>query len=373
MDGAEPDSSRKQLALGTVSFAICFCAWGLIGAFAPSRQFSLTATQTSFLVAAPVILGSLARIPVGLLTDRIGGRLTFTLLFVLSAAAALLVPLAGSYPLLIGAGFLLGVAGSSFAAGVGFVSKWFPPQAQGTALGVYGMGNAGQSAAVFLARWWLDWLGGRVFHGVAGLLLVWAVVFWALARNAPVGARANLRRHDAGPGAGTPAWWLSLFYFLTFGGFVAFLDLPADIAQGRLRTEPQRCRLPNRGLRDSGNPHTSHWRYAGGPHRRIARPGRRVPRDRAVCVPHGLDIDPAVHGRRAGMRNVARPGQWRCFQAGPAVLSGADRSRDGTGRRHGRPRRILSAAAAWSLSATASERSGRVSCFWLSPAADYGC
>ena len=226
LDIANPSSARRQLALGTMSFAICFCAWGLIAAFAPAfrEQFSLTATQTSFLVAAPVILGSLARIPVGLLTDRLGGRLVFTLLFLVTAVAAMLVPLAGSYPLLLGAGFLLGVAGSSFAAGIGFVSKWFPQHAQGAALGVYGIGNVGQSAAVFLGPV-VAVLVGRtaVFHGIAGLLVVWAVVFWALARNAPTtgpsptfGAMMQVLTRERA------AWWLSLFYFLTFGGFVAF-------------------------------------------------------------------------------------------------------------------------------------------------------
>ena len=70
-------SRNKQLALGTISFAVCFCAWGLVGAFAPAfrEHFSLSATQTSLLVATPVILGALARIPVGILTDRFGGRL----------------------------------------------------------------------------------------------------------------------------------------------------------------------------------------------------------------------------------------------------------------------------------------------------------
>lgn len=226
LDAVKSDSSRRQLTLGTVSFAICFCAWGLIGAFAPTfrEQFSLTATQTSFLVAAPVILGSLARIPVGLLTDRVGGRLTFTALFVLSAAAALLVPLAGSYSRLIAAGFLLGLAGSSFAAGVGFVSKWFPAKAQGTALGVYGIGNAGQSVAVFLGPVVAGLVGRTaVFHGVAGLLLIWAVVFWVTARNAPsTGASPTLRAMVQVLLRERTAWWLSLFYFLTFGGFVAF-------------------------------------------------------------------------------------------------------------------------------------------------------
>lgn len=226
MDATKSNAANRQLFLGTVSFAVCFCAWGLIAAFAPTfrAEFSLTATQTSLLVAAPVILGSLARIPVGLLTDRTGGRLSFTLLFLVSAAAALLVPLAESYPALLAAGFLLGLAGSSFAAGAGFVSKWFPPMAQGTALGVYGLGNAGQSAAVFLGPVAAGLVGRTaVFQGVAALLLIWAAVFWTLARNAPVsGPAPALSAMVKVLARERIAWWLSLFYFLTFGGFVAF-------------------------------------------------------------------------------------------------------------------------------------------------------
>jgi NNP family nitrate/nitrite transporter-like MFS transporter len=91
-------SSRLQLAVGTISFAICFATWGLISAFAPTfRQFyHLNATQAAFLVAVPVLLGSLARIPMGILTDRFGGRLVFTVLILFCAVPAFTVPLAGS-------------------------------------------------------------------------------------------------------------------------------------------------------------------------------------------------------------------------------------------------------------------------------------
>lgn len=215
-----------QLALATISFALCFCAWGLIGAFAPAfrAQFHLSATQTSLLVATPVLLGSLARIPVGLLTDRFGGRLIFSILFLISSLAAFLVPSADSYATLLGVGFILGMAGSSFAAGVGFVSKWFGPEAQGTALGVYGMGNAGQSAAVFLGPIVAASLGRTsVFYGVAAMLLVWTVCFWTLARNAPAkGPAPNLSTMLQVLGKEKLAWYLAAFYFLTFGGFVAF-------------------------------------------------------------------------------------------------------------------------------------------------------
>ncbi len=229
---APTSGASRQLALGTLSFTICFAAWGLISAFAPAfrAEFRLTATETAFLVAVPVLLGSLARIPMGLLTDRFGGRGVFTVLFLASAVAAALVPLSPSYQAMVGAGFLLGLAGSSFAVGVGFVSRWYPPSQQGTALGIYGLGNIGQSLAVFGGPVLAAYIGrDNVFYAVAALLVVWAIAFVALARNAPVrtapkGLGAMLRVLTREP----LSWALSAFYFLTFGGFVAFsIYLPA--------------------------------------------------------------------------------------------------------------------------------------------------
>jgi nitrate/nitrite transporter NarK len=153
IEAENPESAqRKHLLLGTVSFTVCFAAWGLISAFAPHfrQQFHLSATQTAFLVAVPVLLGALARIPIGMLADRFGGRTVFTVLMFLVAVPVALVPAATSYRNLLVVAFLLGMAGSSFAVGVGYVSRWFSMESQGSALGVYGLGNIGQSAAVFL-------------------------------------------------------------------------------------------------------------------------------------------------------------------------------------------------------------------------------
>ena len=120
----------------------------------------------------------------------------------------------------------MGLAGSSFAIGVGYVSRWTPAERQGGALGVYGLGNIGQSAAVFLGPVIAARVGmATVFHGVAIMLVVWAVAFGLLARNAPAPATAQRK------GLGVMievltreklAWLLAAFYFLTFGGFVAF-------------------------------------------------------------------------------------------------------------------------------------------------------
>jgi MFS transporter, NNP family, nitrate/nitrite transporter len=222
---SNPEAARN-LAYGTISFAICFAAWGLISAFASDfrRELGLTAQSTAFLVAVPVLLGSLARLPMGMLTDRFGGRLVFTVLFLLVGGAAAIVPLAHDYDTLVAFAFCLGLAGSSFAVGVGYVSRWFPPERQGTALGIYGLGNMGHSAAVFLGPVAGAIVGrNNVFYGVAALAFVWAIVFFAIARNAPV------TRKPAAIGemlrvltAEKLSWALSAFYFLTFGGFVAF-------------------------------------------------------------------------------------------------------------------------------------------------------
>jgi MFS transporter, NNP family, nitrate/nitrite transporter len=218
--------SGGALALATVSFTLSFAAWGLVGGLAPvfAGLYRLTASQTALLVAIPVLLGSLARLPMGMLTDRLGGRLVFTALLAFAAVASFVVPLTGSYPALLVAAFLIGMAGSSFAVGAAFVSRWTPAARQGTALGIYGLGTMGQSLAVFggplvAARWGWE----AVFRGTGALLLIWAVVHATLARNPPQAGRpatiaamtAVLRRAPA-------AWLLGAFYFLTFGGFVAF-------------------------------------------------------------------------------------------------------------------------------------------------------
>src|SRR5689334_21732641 len=161
------------LALATVSFALSFAAWGLVGGLASTFAglYSLSASQTALLVAVPVLLGSLARLPMGMLTDRFGGRLVFSTLLVFSSLAAFLVPRTNSYQTLLMAAFLIGMAGSSFAVGAAFVSRWTAAGRQGTSLGIYGLGTIGQSLAVFVgpvvaARW--GWQ--TVFYGTSAVL-----------------------------------------------------------------------------------------------------------------------------------------------------------------------------------------------------------
>jgi MFS transporter, NNP family, nitrate/nitrite transporter len=224
--GAAASVARRHLALATLSFTLAFAAWGLISAFASSFavELDLTGRSTALLVAVPVLLGSVARLPMGLLTDRFGGRLLFPLLFLWVAVAAMLVPLARTYEQLLVFAFLLGLAGASFTIGVGFASRWFPPEQQGTALGIYGLGMLGHSAAVFGGPAAAAWVGrDTVFYAVAVLSVVWAAVFYATARNAPSAARpATIAAALRVLATERLAWVLSAFYFLSFGGFVAF-------------------------------------------------------------------------------------------------------------------------------------------------------
>lgn len=223
---ASSPSSKSQLALGSISFAVCFAAWGLISAFAPRFReiFHLSATQTAFLVAVPVLLGSLLRIVTGMLGDRFGGRVIFAALMLVVAVPAFVVPMVHSYNNLLVVAFFLGIAGSSFSVGVGYVSRWFPPHMQGGALGVYGLGNIGQSAAVFLGPVIAIAVGWQnVFRGCAALLVIWGITFFLFAGNAPnappptgLGEMMRLLARER------LSWILSAFYFLTFGGFVAF-------------------------------------------------------------------------------------------------------------------------------------------------------
>lgn len=217
----------RALFLSTTAFAVSFAIWGLISALAPkfTELYGLNATEKSILIAIPVLLGSLGRLPAGMLADRFGGRKTFTALLILSAIPAILVGVSESYTQLIVLGLFLGLAGTTFSVGVGFTSKWFAPEKQGMALGVYGMGNIGQSIAVFgapvLAQSFGSWR--TVFFVFAAVSIVWGCVFYIFARDAATTAKPKTFAENLNILKSSKiAWVLSLFYFLTFGGFVAF-------------------------------------------------------------------------------------------------------------------------------------------------------
>jgi NNP family nitrate/nitrite transporter-like MFS transporter len=227
------NSPTLALTMGTLAFSAAFAAWSLLAPLAPGIQkdLGLSDLQTSVLIAVPVILGSLLRLPLGIITDRRGGRVVFSALLVLVIPALLLLSQATSYTALLFGGLWLGLAGASFAVGVPFVARYYPPQRQGFALGVYGAGNIGTAIAARLApQIAAGWGRPAVFYVFAGIITAMAIAFWLIARDAPAPAnapRASFANSMAVLRRERLAWLFSLFYFVTFGGFVAFsLYLP---------------------------------------------------------------------------------------------------------------------------------------------------
>lgn len=225
MNTSDRSAANQNLFLATMAFAVAFANWGIISGLAPllRKELGLSVTQASVMIAIPVLLGSVGRIPLGLLTDRYGGRIVFSILLAFTIVPAIALSLNHSYPSLLFWGFWMGLAGTSFAVGVAFVSGWFPPSQQGTTLGIYGAGNIGQSVAVF---------GGPVLAGSIGIpstflvfsavAVVWGGIFALTANNAtPPSKSKSLAENIQVLKTEKLSWVLSIFYALTFGGFVA--------------------------------------------------------------------------------------------------------------------------------------------------------
>jgi NNP family nitrate/nitrite transporter-like MFS transporter len=218
--------AARALFLSTTAFAVSFAVWGLISALAPTftQTYGLSAKAKSLMIAIPVLLGSIGRLPAGMLADRFGGRRVFAALMAISAIPAVLIGFSTSYTQLLMLGLFLGLAGTTFSVGVSFTSKWFSAEKQGMALGVFGMGNIGQSVAVFGAPLLALTLGSwrPVFFIFAAICLVWSIVFYLAARDADSTAKPKTLAENLNVLRNSPlAWVLSLFYFITFGGFVA--------------------------------------------------------------------------------------------------------------------------------------------------------
>jgi NNP family nitrate/nitrite transporter-like MFS transporter len=250
------ETGGHNLALATTAFTICFYAWALLGPLGPDlqEQLDLSDTEIALTTSIPVVLGSLMRIPLGYLADRYGGRVVFALLMAYSP-----LPLIGlalfndSWSAVLAFAFLLGFTGASFAVGVPFVNKWYPPERQGFALGIYGMGMGGTVVAALTAPWIADRTSiSGPFWFAAIMLAVMVVVFWVGARDAsdpgaskPPSMIASFAPFQ-GRGSGR-AWALTLFYFMAFGGFVAmFLYLP------KLLTDVHELTKTDAGARAAG-------------------------------------------------------------------------------------------------------------------------
>jgi NNP family nitrate/nitrite transporter-like MFS transporter len=224
-----------MLALATVGFAVNFWAWALLSPLATKFQATLhlSSFQQALLVAVPVVVGSLGRIPVGALTDRFGGRIMFPVVSVSTIVPVLYLGLAGhgSLAALLAGGFFLGIGGTAFAVGVPFVNAWFPPERRGLAVGVFGAGMGGTAISALTTVKLVRAHGTATpFVLTAIVLAVYAVVAALVLRDAPDRPvpSAPLASRLAATMRLRITWQAAALYAVAFGGYVAFsVYLPA--------------------------------------------------------------------------------------------------------------------------------------------------
>ena len=193
------------------------------------QDLGLNETEFGILVATPILTGSLSRIFLGIWTDQYGGRLVFFVLMVTTSVAVWLLSLVDTYLMFLVAALGVGLAGGSFAVGIAYVSRWYPRERQGTALGIFGMGNVGAAVTNFGAPFLLVAFGWQsVAQIYAAVLLVMAFVFLLVTRTDPVVRNRRQRGEKPesvaiaiAPLRDLQVWRFSLYYFFVFGAFVA--------------------------------------------------------------------------------------------------------------------------------------------------------
>nr|WP_248928839.1 MFS transporter [Paenibacillus hamazuiensis] len=217
--------SAMALSLSTVAMTASFMIWNVFSPIAGPLQelFQLSTIQKSVLIATPVLLGSVMRIPMGIYTDRFGGRKVFALTMLFLVLPMLLAVRADSFGMLLLCAFLTGMAGSTFSISLTYISKWYPPEKQGFILGLAGLGNLGVAASSYLVPVVLGEYGlSTVFYAYSIMIVAMAAVFWLGTTDLPKPAQAKTFKQSLSVVKYKSTWYLSVFYFLTFGGFVTF-------------------------------------------------------------------------------------------------------------------------------------------------------
>lgn len=226
-----PARQQRALWLSTFAFTTCFAIWmifSIIG-IQIKQQLSLNETQFGLLIATPVLSGSLLRIFLGVWADQIGGRKVFTGVMLAGAAATWMLTHASTYPQFLLAALGVGIAGSSFSVGVAYVSKWFPAEKQGTALGIFGAGNIGSAVTKILAPMVMVAAGWTMVAKVwAVALAVVAILYFLFTQDDPSleerrksGVKPMPFSQQMAPLKNLQVWRFALYYFFVFGGFVA--------------------------------------------------------------------------------------------------------------------------------------------------------
>ncbi len=222
------------LAVNTVAFTVCFAAWTLNGVLVTylvdNGAFAWTESQIGWLIGLPVLTGSLARLPLGILTDKYGGRRVFGLLLFLAAVPMYLLSYANSFAGFAWAALGFGLTGGSFAVGIAYTSLWFSRERQGTALGIFGAGNAGSALTSMAAPALLGMLtlNHTELEGWRGLPRLYAaalagmgVLFFLLTHEKRVDpGRVLTLGERLAPLRHMRVWRFSAYYLLVFGAYV---------------------------------------------------------------------------------------------------------------------------------------------------------
>ena len=225
------DSSRRAYGVlfgSTFAFTICFAVWMVFAVLGIpiSKELQLTETQFGLLAAMPVLTGSLVRVPLGILTDRFGGRIIFFLCMILAVIPIYLLAYATSYWQFLVLALFVGLVGGTFSVGTPYVAKWFKPERQGLAMGVFGAGNSGAALTKLVAPVLIVAAAGAwtiVPKVYAAVLLGTAILFWFTTATNP--------NHNTGKGVpfrtqlammkDPRVWQYCQFYSVVFGGYVA--------------------------------------------------------------------------------------------------------------------------------------------------------
>jgi NNP family nitrate/nitrite transporter-like MFS transporter len=228
---AAQTGSRTALTLGTIAFMGAFAVWTIFSIIGIKikKDLGLTDAEFGLLAGTPILTGSLTRVVLGVLADRFGGRIVNLVVMLLAAASTVALSYAHTYPMMLLAALGLGLAGGSFAAGVAYVSKFFPKERQGAALGVYGAGNIGAAITNFGAPFVMAATGWETVARIwAAALTAVALLFFFGAKDEP-GLAARRAQQGKGPSflaqfaplRSLQVWRFSLYYFFNFGAFVA--------------------------------------------------------------------------------------------------------------------------------------------------------
>ncbi|HSF22235.1 MAG TPA: nitrate/nitrite transporter [Burkholderiales bacterium] len=214
------------LAASTIAFTVCFAIWMMFAVIGIpiKKALDLNETQFGLLAATPVLTGSLIRLPLGMWTDKYGGRIVYFILMLSTVVPIWLIGEATEYWQFLVMGLFVGLAGGSFSVGIAYVARWFPSRQQGMAMGVFGAGNSGAAVTKFVAPAILLAFGWAMVPKVyAAAMLATALIFWFFSYHdkAHVVPRSVTMKAQLQALKDPTVWKLCQYYSIVFGGYVA--------------------------------------------------------------------------------------------------------------------------------------------------------